>query len=617
MQVVSADMDPIEVLREDLLDRDIEVTLEAVRNIPTVALAIGPEATRDQLIAVIDAVCFPDPHEGYALQLKDGNLGILEEVLREIAFVMNSTMIPLLGGEKHILSMLLLLQKLSMSDETVIREASVDSMIDVAANVDVEYVEQHVLAVIGNLAKTSRWAARTGAAAAAPRVYEYLKTEKNKEICQELVLKLCRDKMPMVRHEACSSVYHMLLPMGEQSIMVLLDFIGPILKKLMNEQQEDFRCHIIPIIKTLLKNGSKELLDVCNEYLGYMFDDTDWRIRQKVLADLMEIVEIAPGFFINNDVLPDFVKCFHDRDTVIRIASIKMAPQFLSHKKIDTRKIKVLLTHQIIKGLVEDANTAVREVVSGVILDILSLIFEMHTNDEEKELVVHVMDKFFFDDSGEVRANFGKGLKKTLLLCGKKNFINRVLPLVSKLLDDPKWRVRAHIFQHITLFAEMVKENNMDEHDFTKILDKALKDPVAEARTYYIAPIPELVNILGPKWIVTKLLQEVRKVLSNPKTKYKFRLVAIHIAETLATSFASDERTYMKELMQTAVSMMLQGTEDPISNVRLTSTNSLVRFIESGGSRLYQSDIRGVLENLNDDEDTNIRSLADKGLSLL
>jgi len=617
MQLACTDCDPLEVLKEDLLDREIEVQLEAVRNIPTVALAIGPEATRDQLIAIIDTVCFPDPHEGYTLQLKDGHLGMLEEVLREIALVMDSTMIPLLGGEKHVLSMLLLLQKLSMCDETVIRDASVNSIIDVANEVDVEYVEQHVLAVISNLAKTSRWAARTAAAAAAPRVYEYLKTEKNKEICQELVLKLCRDKMPMVRHEACCMVHHMLIPMGEQSVVVLLDFIIPILKKLMNEQQEDFRCQVIQIVKALLKIGSKELLNVCNEYLGYMFDDNDWRIRKKLLADLMEIVDISPDFFINNDVLPDFLKCFNDKDTVIRIAAIKMAHKFLSHEKIDTPKMKVLLSHQMIRGLVEDDNSEVREAVSGVILEILGLIFGMHTNDDEKILVVHIMDKFFFDDSGEVRANFCKSLKGALLLCGEKNFINRVVPLVSKLLEDPKWRVRAHIYQHITLFAQLVKDDNMDEQDLCKILEKAFKDPVAEARSYCIAPIPELVSILGPKWIVTKLLQVVRKVLSNPKTKYKLRLVPVHIAEVLATSFSSDKRASMKELLHTVVAMMLQGTEDSISNVRLASANSLVRFIKSGGSDSYQSNIRSVLEGLNDDEDINIRSLAQEGLSLL
>jgi len=617
MQLATADMDPLEILKEDLLDQEIEVQLEAVRNIPTVALAIGPEATRDQLIAIIDSVCFPDPHEGYTLQLKDGSLGMLEEVLREIALVMDSTMIPLLGGEKHVLSMLLLLQKLAMSDETVIREASINSMINVAHEVDVEYVEQHVLAVVGNLAKTSRWAARTGAAAAAPRLYEYLETDKNKEICQELVLKLCRDKMPMVRQEACSSVWHMLLPMGKQSAVVLLDFIVPILKKLMNEQQEDFRCHVIQIVKTMLKIGSKELLDVCNEYLGYMFDDNDWRIRKKLLNDLMEIVSIAPDFFINNDVLTDFVKCFHGKDNVIRIAALKLAPDFLSHKKINTSKMKGLITHEMIKKLVEDENTEVREAVSGVVLEILALIFEMHTNDEEKDLVVHIMDKFFFDDSGEVRANFCKSLKKALLLCGEKNFITRVIPLVSKLLEDPKWRVRAHIYEHVTLFAQMVKEDNMDEQDFCKILEKAFKDPVAEARSYCIAPIPELVGILGPKWIVTKLLQVVRKVLSNPKTKYNLRLVPIHIAEALATSFASDKRVSMNELLHTVVAMMLQGTEDAISNVRLASADSLVRFIKSGGSSSYQSNIRSVLQGLNDDEDINIRYLAQEGLSLL
>merc|ERR1719192_1681562 len=262
----------------------------------------------------------------------------------------------------------------------------------------------------------------------------------------------------------------------------------------------------------------------------------------------------------------------------------------------------------MIMELVADDVTAVREVVSGTVLDILTIIFGTNTTDDEKNIVIHIMDKFFFDDSGEVRANFGKGLKKTLSFCGEKLFINRIVPLVSKLLEDPKWRVRAFIFEHINLFAEMLKAGNMDEQDFCKILERALKDPVSDARGYCIDNINQLVS---------KLLHVVRKELYNQKTKYQFRLVPIRIAETLATSFASETRPSMKELLHTAVAMILQGSEDIISSVRLASADALVSFIKTGDAGLYQSDIRSVLETLKADADHYIRLKALEGLSLL
>merc|ERR1719221_2561953 len=129
----------------------------------------------------------------------------------------------------------------------------------------------------------------------------------------------------------------------------------------------------------------------------------------------------------------------------------------------------------MILDLVADDVTAVREVVSGTVLDILKIIFGTNTKADEKNIVIHIMDKFFFDDSGEVRANFGKGLKKTLSFCGEKQFIDRIFPLVSKLLEDPKWRVRAFIFEHVNLFAEMLKAGHIDEQDFSKILERAFK----------------------------------------------------------------------------------------------------------------------------------------------
>jgi len=109
----------------------------------------------------------------------------------------------------------------------------------------------------------------------------------------------------------------------------------------------------------------------------------------------------------------------------------------------------------------------------------------------------------------------------------------------------------------------------------------------------------------------------VRKELNNQKTKYQYRLVPIRIAESLATSFASDNEPAMRELLNTAVAMMLQGSEDVISNVRLASADAIISFIKSGGAGCYQTDIRSVLQTLEADDDDDIRFKAHEGLSLL
>jgi len=610
-------VDAIEVLKSDLADIDISVKLEAMKNVPTVALAIGPERSANELILTIEDACFPDPSEGHALQLSDGQLGLSEEVLMEVALIMNSSMMPLLGGKDNVLPMLKLLQRLAMVDETVVRGAAVNSILDLAKECGQEFIEKHVLTVVLQLATAARWAARTSAADAIPRLFQYLECEKSKETCQEMVLKLTRDKMQLVRHEACSKVYQMIMPLGEHDMNELLSFVSQILKTLMNEQQQDFRCQVIQIVKTLLSVKDAALMGVCKEYLQYMFNDNDWRIRKMLISELMEIVDIAPAEFLNEMVLPNFVKCFDEKDTIVRTAALNMAMKFLSHEKLDLKNVKILFTNTIILKLVEDEMASVRDAASEAIPDILKSIFGSQATDEQKDFVVEIMEKFSCDDSGKVRANFLKALQKTLFCVGESNFVARIIPLVTKMLEDPKWRVRSSIFHHINLFAEMAMAGTMPEKDFRRILEICLKDPVGEARSFCVGRLANLGSILEPKWIITNLLNVFKSELANLKTKFHVRAVAIRIAEGLATSCPSDGHPDRKQLLDMAVSMMIQGLMDPISNVRLTAADAIVKFIKSGNLDSREKDIRSALTSRNSDDDDDVRRLAMEGLSIL
>lgn len=617
MQAELDELDPLEVLKTDLSNSDVGVQLEAIRNVPAIALAIGPEKAREHVVNLLDSACFPEDYEGYTIPINNGKLGLMEEVLREVAIVLDSSMIPLLGGKDSVLPMLLLHKKLAMSDETLIREASVTSIISIAKEMDVAHVEQQVLSLVSDLSETSRWPARASAANAASRLYQYLRGDKSMEVCKNVVYMLSKDGNPMVRYEAHRMVHQMLKPMIHQNGIDLLEFIVPILRNFMCELQEDFRFHVIGIIKTLLEVDTEELLDICHEYLGYMMTDIDWRIRKKLLAELMEIVDKAPEYFINVKLLSHFVDCFFDVEPLVRLAAIKIAPELFSHRKLNPNDIKEVVTPLSIKKIMEDEFSEVREVTAGAVMDIIAITFSKNTTDEEKDLAAQIMDKFVFDDSDVVRSNFGKGLKKALSFCGESRFIDRVFPLVFKMLEDQKWRVRGTIFQHITLFAEMYKANQIKEEELCKILDTALKDPVAEARKLCIDRIAELVSILGPEWVLTKVLHVVNRQLINHKTKYHLRVSPVRVAETLATAFASDKRPAVKEIVNTALGMVIKGTQDSISNVRLASADALVRFIKSDDSCSFNSDILPALETLNKDEDKDIRLIAVEGLALL
>jgi len=105
--------------------------------------------------------------------------------------------------------------------------------------------------------------------------------------------------------------------------------------------------------------------------------------------------------------------------------------------------------------------------------------------------------------------------------------------------------------------------------------------------------------------------------LANLKTKFHLRAVAIRIAEGLATSCPSDGHPDRKKLLDMAVSMMIQGLMDPISNVRLTAADAIVKFIKSGNLDSQEKDIRSALTSRSSDDDDDVRRLAMEGLSIL
>jgi len=611
------EVDPIEVLREDLEDDDITVQLDAVRNLPTIALALGQELSRTKLLQFLESFCFPADRQN-DFRRKDGSLGVKEEVLREIALVLDGAMLPLFGGQDAAVAMLELLKKLAMVEETVIRDAAVKGIISCVEDLDGPFVDQYVFPLITSLSDEVWWTSRVSAAAAGPRLYPFLYSKKCRGDCAVLVQKLCRDEMPMVRQEAYISIPHMLKSMAEMDVKGLVDFIVPVLKILAKELQENMRHQIVDIVKALLKLDKPDLLEVCRSHISLAISDANWRVRKRFLDQLIEIVNFAPETFVN-EVLEGFVMRLQDSEPSVRVKAIKLIPDFFSHKNCNADRVRKLVTDEVISTLVKDEYPEVREATSGAILHIFGKLADPDKGlpNNTKEEIVDIMMQFQSDDSGEVRLNFCKGLKMVHELCGEDLFVNRLLPSVMKLQEDSKWRVRSGVLQNMSLFIGLCKSNKISEASFHKMLIEALKDPVADARNKCISKISGIVDFMGSKWVQDRVFNVIVKEFYDQKQKYLYRIVPIRIAEQLAVDLTDDKQPGTEELRAKSVEMMCKGCKDHISNVRLASADALISFLKSNKTGQFDTMIRSHMEILSRDSDEDVKYLSVVALGML
>lgn len=107
---------PIAVLIDELRNDDVQTRLISIKKLPTVALALGMERTRNELIPFLTDTVYDE-----------------DEVLLALAEQLGS-FVPLVGGSEYAYCLLLPLETLATVEETVVRDKAVDSLRIVATS---------------------------------------------------------------------------------------------------------------------------------------------------------------------------------------------------------------------------------------------------------------------------------------------------------------------------------------------------------------------------------------------------------------------------------------------------------------------------------------------------
>merc|ERR1712227_717114 len=170
---------PIAVLIDELRNEDVQLRLNSIKKLSTIALALGVERTRSELIPFLTDAIYDE-----------------DEVLLALAEQLG-TFTPLVGGAEHVNCLLPPLESLATVEETIVRDKAVESLRAVAAEHSTGDLETHFVPLVKRLATGDWFTSRTSAcglfACCYPRVATSVKADLRSQFRN-----LCQDDTPMV-----------------------------------------------------------------------------------------------------------------------------------------------------------------------------------------------------------------------------------------------------------------------------------------------------------------------------------------------------------------------------------------------------------------------------------
>lgn len=588
------EIDPLDVLKEDLGDDQIEVQLDAVRNLRTIVLALGPERASNQLIQFLEQHCFPIEVQAAKSPETYSNVKALackEEVMREIALVLDGTLVPHFGGSERVgKDVLPFLEKLAMVEETVIREAAVNSIVEMAKVMDNKHHDPYIMPIIAHLTEGDWWTSRFSGASLAPQMYGVMTSPKSREQILEIILRLCKDEMPMVRQQAFRFIPKIIGGLPEDRLMT---FMTPVLKSLAKELQESIRNTMVDMMRELSKVAkSAPVLQLCITHFNQMVSDENWRVRKRFLAQLIEIATHCPAKFRDEHVLRGFAGRLKDTEPSVRVKAIKLLPEFLP--LCSEERVGKEVTAEIVTDLVEDQYPEVREAISASFLFIGPALRDVE--------VLSTLKAFSIDEQGEVRLNFCSVLGKAASIIGMDQFKEHLMAVVIKLHTDPKWRVRAEIIENITELAKLMGEAEFEHSTVLKMLFKSFKDPVSDVRDRSVSQVVQLTEAFGFEWTKKVVLPNLLSVYDE-QNKFLHRMVPVKAAKALAPIISNSE-------CPSLMPVVLKACKDQISNVRLAAAQALIELLPKTENDVVTKDVRPVLEPMLKDKDQDAKYFA-------
>ncbi|KAH8258979.1 hypothetical protein KR038_000981 [Drosophila bunnanda] len=615
---------PIAVLIDELKNEDVQLRLNSIKKLSTIALALGEERTRSELIPFLTETIYDEDEVLLALADQLGNFT------------------SLVGGPEFAMYLIPPLESLATVEETVVRDKAVESLRTVAAEHSAQDLEIHVVPTLQRLVSGDWFTSRTSAcglfSVCYPRVTQPVKAELRANF-----RKLCQDETPMVRRAAANKL-------GEFAKVVETEYLkSDLIPNFVQLAQDDQVSqhhvirgqnlkHFIPFsiqdsvrllaveacvsIAQLLPQDDVEHLVLPT--LRQCASDSSWRVRYMVAEKFVDLQKAVGPEITRVDLVPAFQYLLKDAEAEVRAAVATKVKDFCANLD-KANQVQIILSSILpyVRDLVSDPNPHVKSALASVIMGLSPMLGAYQTVEQLLPLFLIQLK----DECPEVRLNIISNLDCVNDVIGIQQLSQSLLPAIVELAEDSKWRVRLAIIEYMPALAGQLGQEFFDQK-LRGLCMGWLNDHVYAIREAATLNMKKLVEQFGAPWAEQAIIPMILVMSRNKNylhsefdngTRYfqlNFNLYPSSLGMTclfclnvLAEVCGTDITT--KLLLPTVLLL----AADPVANVRFNVAKTLQKISPFLEASVIDAQVKPTLDKLNADTDVDVKHFAAQAIA--
>ncbi|KAI5959151.1 TPD3 [Candida pseudojiufengensis] len=570
------DLYPLALLMDELKHDDVSNRVEAMQKLDTIAIALGPERTRKELLPFLNDVAQDDEEEVFAvLGTKLGDF------------------IPLIGGHEYCESLINILTILASMEEPLVRDKAIESLNKISKELNSEEINKIFLQLITNLTQGNWFSKKIASCGLYQSVIIRVDSNIRKDLLK-MYLKLVTDDYPMVRRSAATNlpkIIDLLTEFTENYPNDLnkinnedWEIISKMFQHLINDDQDSVKFLSIDVLISILEFFQKiHEYSFNSDFLSSalkLIKDDSWRVRYTA-ADRFS--KIACNFIHNESdlfqLIDPFISLMKDHEGEVRKAIAKQLPSFCK-LLINFPSTKATILNKIIpivNELSQDPQENVRSSLASTITE-LSPILEKQSTIDKLLPIFLIMLK---DEFPDVRLNIISNLSVVNETIGINLLSTNLLPAITELAQDHKWRVRLAIIEYIPKLADQLGVSFFN-NELLSLCMSWLWDPVFAIREAAVENLKNLTIIFGSNWatkeILIRLLNQDEKIDEDDKIDYSNFIIRITCLFAITSLIPVIDYSI---LVEKVLPFMNNLITDSVPNIRFNVAKSYLILVES------------------------------------
>ncbi|KAK6516893.1 hypothetical protein TWF506_006777 [Arthrobotrys conoides] len=608
MQATGDELYPIAVLMDELKHDDVLLRLNAIRRLSTIALALGAERTRDELIPFLDESV--EDEDEVLTALSDELGGFVEYV----------------GGPEFGHVLLSPLENLAAIEEPLVRDKAVESLNRICAELSQEQVETYFIPLIIRLSKADWFTSKVSATGLYSAAYDKA-TPPSQESIRAQFGQLVHDDTPMVRRASATALAKFTKHMTAE---IVVAEILSLFQHLAQDDQDSVRLLTVEIlisVAEVIPQDQQATHTILLTTLRNLIGDKSWRVRYMVADRFEKLAKAVGEEVVRRDLVPAFVKLLKDTEAEVRTAIAGQIPGFCGLLDRETLLNEIMTS---VEDLVTDSSQHVRAALGTQISGLAPIL-------GKEETISHLLPMFLQmlkDEFPDVRLHIISKLELVNEVIGIELLSQSLLPAIVQLAEDKQWRVRLAIIEYIPLLASQLGVEFFDEK-LGGLCMGWLGDTVFSIREAATLNLKKLTEVFGVEWAKSTIIPKVMNMGTHPN--YLYRMTTCFAISTLAPVVS------LSVIQENILPVITGLVEDPIPNIRFNVAKSYGALLdvlrslpEDGGPlpngseiapvgtepspaalEVIQKDIAPALEKLQTDEDIDVRYFSSQAAAKL